>query len=134
MLPEWCSKFVGLPYLPGGRTREGLDCWGLFALIWAEQFGRALPDYDGLSWRKGADAEEVARCARSYAERFRQIDPGTEQCGDGILFRMRGVPLHLGMVVYSGKMLHIEDGADACIETYTNFQWSKRIIGFYRFE
>lgn len=134
MVPDWCNKFVGLPYASGGRTRDGVDCWGLFNMVWAEEFGRPMPDYDGLAWAKGADAEEVARCARAYSDRFLPIAPGEEKCGDGVLFRMRGVPLHLGMVVYPGKMLHIEDGADACIEAYSSFQWSKRIIGFYRYE
>lgn len=133
-IPAWCESYVGLPYLAGGRTRAGIDCWGLFNLIWAEHFKRPLPDYDGLHWQPGASAREVAMGAQAYSDRFRKIQPGQEQCGDGIMFRMRGVPLHLALVVTPGFMLHVEDGSDACIENYRSFQWEKRIIAFYRYE
>lgn len=133
-LPEWCAQYIGLPYKTGGRTRDGIDCWGLFNLVWAEQLGRALPDYDGALWHPGASAEEVAACARAYSDSFRRIEPGTERLGDGILFRMRGHPLHMALVVAPGFMLHVEDNCDACIEPYRVFRWEKRIIDFYRYE
>lgn len=134
VIPAWCANYVGLPYASGGRSRDGIDCWGLFALVWAEHFKRPLPDYDGLHWQPGASAREVAVGAEAYSARFTRVERGQEQCGDGILIRMRGVPLHLAMVVSPGLMLHVESGSDACIESYRSFQWDKRIIDFYRYE
>ena len=31
---HWSSRFIGLPYLPGGRERYGVDCWGLLEVRW----------------------------------------------------------------------------------------------------
>lgn len=132
MIPDWCSQYIGIPYASGGRTSDGADCWGLYALVLAEQFGKPLPSYDGPLWRKGACANEVASAALEYAAQFQSVALGQEKPGDAIFFRMLGVPLHVGIVVYPGKMLHVEDGIDACVEDYLSFQWRKRIICFYR--
>lgn len=132
-LPEWAARYVGIPYRPGGRDLSGIDCWGLFALIWEREFGRALPSYDGPLWSPGATAEEVARSAEDYASRFDPVPAGEERCGDGILFRMRGHPLHLALVVTPGWMLHVDGSTESCIESYRSFRWAKRVLDFYRF-
>lgn len=46
---HWAAKYVGLPYLPGGQTEEGLDCWGLLVLIYKKEFGIELPSIPSLS-------------------------------------------------------------------------------------
>lgn len=133
-IPGWCAPYIGLPYLSGGRTRAGVDCWGLLNLVWAERFGLMLPSYDGPLWQKGASAKDVAAAASAFSANFKQIEPGQEREGDGLLLRMLGVPLHVALVVAPGWMLHVEDNNDSCLETYRSFQWEKRILGFYRHE
>jgi len=132
-LPGWLAGYIGIPYQPGGRTRAGLDCWGLVTMVWAETFGHALPPYEGQPWGLGASADEVAASARAFADRFTRIEPGQEALGDGILLMIAGAPIHIGLVVEPGKMLHIADGAASCIENYRNSVWSKRVAGFYRY-
>jgi cell wall-associated NlpC family hydrolase len=133
-VPEWCAGYIGLPYKPGGRDRSGIDCWGLLQLVWREQFGIALPDYDGPLWERGASAAAVAEAAIAYSRQFVPVAPGAERCGDGVLFRMLGRPIHVAAVVEPGIMLHVDDSADSCIEEYTSIRWSRRIIGLYRYE
>lgn len=134
-LPEWCAQYIGIPYKTGGRDRDGIDCWGLVNLVWREQFGIDLPDYDGPLWHPNkSTAREVSTGAAAYSALFRPVPQGEERCGDGILFRMRGYPLHLAIVVAPGFMMHVEDNADTCVERYAAFQWQKRIIDFYRYE
>ena len=41
------SRYVGLPYAPGGRGPEAFDCWGLARLVYADLLGLALPALDG---------------------------------------------------------------------------------------
>ena len=133
-LPAWAAQYVGLPYLPGGQSRDGVDCWGLVMMVWAEVYGIPLPDYSGKRWSAPADTEQVALDAIRYANRFSAVRPGKEREGDGILFRMRGAPTHVGVVLTPGVMLHAFEGSDSCVEPYTSWRWNKRIAGIYRYE
>jgi cell wall-associated NlpC family hydrolase len=133
-VPEWVAGYVGLPYVAQGRTKNGVDCWGLLELVWREQFGRDLPPYDGLHWSGAASIAEVAQGAAAYSARFQLVERGSERVGDGILIRLRGAPIHVGLVIAPELMLHVEEATASCIESYNSFQWSKRIVGFYRQE
>lgn len=133
MFKPWVAEYVGLPYKPLGRDRTGVDCWGLLALIWRERFGRELPDYEALRWSAGADPRQVGSGAREYASQFVHVAPGQERLGDGVLLRMRGHPLHVGLVLEPGWMLHTHEAANSCIESYTTSLWKHRVIGLYRY-
>lgn len=131
-IPEWVAQYVGLPYVPGGRSRAGVDCWGLLTLVWNEQFGVPLPEYEGRRWDRGP-IEGLAEDAGRYASQFIEVPPGEERLGDGLLLRLIGHPLHVGLVVAPGKMLHGYIGSDSCVEEYRSWRWAKRIQGFYRY-
>lgn len=130
-VPAWVNDYVGLPYLPGGRVRAGLDCWGLFALVWAERLGAHLPDYDGPLWHDARDAAAVAAAATAFAARFAPVT--APRLGDGALLRRGRHPLHIGLILAPNWMLHIEDGAPSCIERYDAGAWAARLVGLYRY-
>lgn len=44
--PNDFSKYVGIPFVPGGRDRKGADCYGLMVLVYREMFNTELPEYD----------------------------------------------------------------------------------------
>lgn len=131
-LPGWVGSYVGIPYVPGGRTRDGADCWGLYSLVMAEQFGMGLPPYEGPNWGSTASARAVAAAAKEYASQFQQIPMGEERLGDAILLRTYGLPVHLGMVVGQSLMLHAEEYHNSVIARYNSPQWASRIVSFHR--
>lgn len=133
-VPAWAADYIGIPYLSGGRDRSGVDCWGLIRLVWAEQFGHELPRYEGADYSGPDSAAGIAGDAQAYAAGFRPVEPGQEQAGDGILLRLMARPIHVGLVIAAGRMLHIEEGAGSVIEPYTSIRWAKRVQGFYRHE
>ena len=58
---------------------------------------------------------------------------GDEHPGDGVLLRVMGRPIHVGVVVARGWMLHIEKNCDSLIERYAGgSRWERRVLGFYR--
>ena len=127
-LPAWTGHYIGIPFLDLGRDRQGCDCWGLVRLVLGEQAETQLPSlatcYASEDNAAGVrDAIEAER--RSGA--WHPIDAGDEQPFDVV--EMSGAarvpgsgwmfgPLHVGVVVTSGWLLHVERGTAAVLARY----------------
>ena len=132
MVPHWVTPYIGLPFKPHGRDRHGVDCWGLVRLVLAERFALNLPSYaDGYGSTE--DARDIGRLIRGELVPWRPVAFGAEQPGDVVLMRLMNQPMHVGLVVDPGWMLHIEEGIDACLERYDGSRWRQRILGLYRY-
>lgn len=141
--PEpWAGQYIGIPYLDRGRSRAGLDCWGLFCLIQREQFGRNLPAYDGLGYRdfQGSTRELQRRAMAAFMadaavrKHWREVPADAAEPGDGLLLRIMGHPIHVGVCAGAPWFLHIEEGVDSCVERWDALKWQRRLIGVYRWE
>lgn len=134
MIPSWVSDYIGIPFEDHGRSMSGADCWGLNRLVWREQFDLDVPSFLN-EYTDTTDSDDISSAIeREKSLEWSQVQRDEERLGDGVLIRMRGVPMHVGLVVEPGVMLHIETGVNACIERYDGLKWSKRIVGFYRHE
>lgn len=125
MIPAWASDYVGIPFRDHGRTREGLDCWGLYRLVARERFGLELADFDYVA----GDRRSHDGMIRGANDWLPVVVPGP---GDAVLFRLGGAACHIGMVLAPGMMLHARDGYAACIERFRSPLWARRLEGFYR--
>ena len=68
--PDWCRRFLKIPYLDRGRTRDGVDCYGLVMLVNREQFGRLVPDYVYASSKdQGAVSKTIGNSFRAIGVR-----------------------------------------------------------------
>lgn len=137
----WAAPYVGLAYVKDSRPaslaeaqRRGVFCWSLFALVQRERFGFDIAEYEGPIFDSRRDAAAIGEAARAFADRFVEIPAGYEREGDAVLLRLFGVPLHVGVVVAPGWMLHAAEHSDsACVE-YRDVEWRDRVIAFYRAE
>ena len=141
--PAWVADYVGLPYRAEGRDRAGLDCWGLFRLVQSERFGLELPSYD-VAWASDMTHREIAEMiARErqpdwvpiahYDKDARRVVRQTpERAGDGVVLRMLGEDLHLGVVVAPNVALHVEDGTDSTLLRLDDARWEHRVTGIWR--
>ena len=128
MTKQWWNDYIGLPYKTHGRTREGLDCWGLVRLVHDEVFATKLPSFvDQYEDENHSIEEAVAR----NREGWQKTDD--HQPGDVVLFRVMGTLSHVGIITEQGKFLHVMDGRTASIERLTSPEWEKRIEGVYRY-
>lgn len=150
----WADDYVGLPWKNGGRERTGLDCWGLVRLVAAERFGATLPAYDETVWRERETRRDQVESNAELAafmsgERVKGWQPvweaaaatkdeplggGKVAAGDVVLIRNLGAPIHVGIVVAPGHMLHIEEEIDAMCVPYDDGRTASRVVGFYRWE
>jgi cell wall-associated NlpC family hydrolase len=129
MLPEWAGSYVGLPFRPHGRSRAGLDCWGLYRLVRGERFGEWLDGFDGsyIDTPEGRAGGIAAESGFALA-----VPAGNEIVGDAVFLRAAGVVCHIGMVLGGGSMLHIRDGAGSTVEPYCRGPWVRRVEAFRR--
>lgn len=134
MIPAWANDYVGIPYNAHGRSREGLDCWGLVCLVFREVFGLGLPSYDD------APGQEDAHAAAGYLEARRleesrdwaMVSPLYARMGDLIVFRLCGVPVHVGIVLDDTSFLHCSEFVDVAIDSWRGVKWGCRIDAVYR--
>lgn len=133
--PAWVASYIGIPFKAKGRDRDGADCWGLFRLLYLEQYGIELPLYlEGYEGTDRADRKDVARLIASRPPEWRPVAAGDERLGDGIVLRMDGEEMHVGLVVARATMLHILEGINSTAERYDGPIWRQRVVGFHRWE
>jgi cell wall-associated NlpC family hydrolase len=135
--PAWVADYIGLPFADNGRTRDGVDCFGLLRLVLSERFGIHLPAFAGAVVST-EDAAEIARIIRGEMQPWAEIPKGHARAGDVVLMRLRNQPCHVGLVVSpvrSGAwMLHAEVGTDSCLDSYDGARWRGRVIGIFRYK
>ena len=140
-IPEWVNKYIGIPFKDNGRTMEALDCWGLLWMVWRNEAGIHVPSYDDMyceedthGWKQSAG--KIANIVKSRMGPDWQLIPqGQEELFDGVLLRLFNQPLHVGLVLKKGMMLHSassDDSIGVAIESYNNPIWKRRILGIYR--
>jgi cell wall-associated NlpC family hydrolase len=137
-IPFWVANYVGLPWRVLGRDRTGLDCYGLVRLVLAERCGLALPLLDGGGWHGHREPVVIDALASFISTELHQgwnpVDFADGRCGDLALLLMHGRPIHLGLMVAPGRMLHIQEGHDSGLARLDSLPWRSRLVGIYRHE
>jgi len=129
----WAAKYVGLPFKDGGRTREGLDCYGLLVAVYRDEFAIDLPAYEG-AYVSAHEQDEVAALLsnRIPADAWRPV-AGVPRVGDAVVFRLLGQPWHVGVMVSPTEFLHVEAAhGTATVERLDALRWARRRHAVYR--
>lgn len=126
------DDYIRIPFMDHGRTRDGADCWGLACIIFAEQLGIELPALTGYSDTK--DRHKISDIIQSESISWGFFKAGEEKPFDIAVFRMLGMPMHVGVVVKHGLMIHCERGSGVYLtHYYKEHQWDRRLEGFFRY-
>lgn len=128
-MTAWVANYIGLPYKKYGRDREGLDCWGLCRLVYAEERGLVLDD---LSERYLCDTrreffKNVSTAFHSEVHRWHRVE--TPQEFDIAAFGHNGFIRHVGVVIDNRIMLHVENNTGACVQRHDTM---RDLHGYYR--
>lgn len=135
-IPAWIADYMAIPFVEGGRDRDGADCYGLVCLVLEEQFGVSIPRESAGAWTgdldKGARADLAARVQATLAD-WREIPRGAIAPGDVLLLRFDGRPLHVGVALDGeGLFFHTELDVGPHCDDWNGARWSRRVLGFYR--
>lgn len=112
------ERYIGIPWAEDGHTFDGCSCWGLVQLFFYVEHQVVLPDL------RTEPVEKIDWVA---------VEPGHEQTGDVALFRSAPMDRHVGVVVGTGKMLHVETHRASCVERFTGMRWKHRLLRIYRY-
>lgn len=121
-MTAWASKYIGLPFVDGGRTASGCDCWGLVRLVLAEQAGITLPGHGDIAAR---DSRAIRDRVAADAASGDWVEVARDQVARLDVVTMLG-RIHNGASVVAGEthvgialdarcLLHVEHGTDTVI-------------------
>jgi cell wall-associated NlpC family hydrolase len=132
-MTHWSNSYIGLPWAPGGRDRDGLDCWGCVRLVYQEVAGIELDPLTG-AYVTAEEREDIAAIVAGEMAHgpWVSCETGHERELDIALFRCFGLQSHVGVIVGSGMMLHATAGQESAIERYTDGRWAPRFMGAWR--
>lgn len=122
-------QFIGVPFLNGGRTLAGADCWGLVRLIFAE-YGVTVPDYKVDCF---ASADIGATVDRETRLTWDRITAPVAPCLITMCLDI-DVPTmcnHLGVYVGDGYMIHTLNKIMSYKEKIDHPHYKRKIEGFY---
>lgn len=130
----WWEQYVGRPFAEKGLGPDSFNCWGLLRWVYLHHHPQrhALPTYEHL-YESTNDRDTLAEIiSGEKQQKWREVtDP---QDFDAVLIRMRGVPMHVGIVTKKGHMLHCCHGIGTSHERFDSMRWRDKILGFYRYE
>jgi len=109
-------SFLGVPYLYGGNTKEGIDCSGLTCNVYVAAVGKKLP--------------------RSTVEQYQRgipIPKSQLQFGDLVFFNTTGRrPSHVGIYIEDDLFVHASVASGVTISSLESTYYQKRYVGARR--
>lgn len=127
------SKYIGIPFVDHGVSKEGCDCYGLVLIVYKEEFGIDLP-WLGDSYSHAYRRKDVNSTVKKNIDLGCYIDVTNEPRKplDIIIFRTGGLETHIGLWVEDGWLLDILEGAHSTIRRYDTSEWKNRITRILR--
>ena len=126
---SWTNDYIGIPYKLHGRERDGLDCWGMVRLVYAELCGITLPSL-AEQYENPVDAEGFTQAHALTSPEWREVETPSEF--DVFWCRIAGMECHTGIALGDGRMLHAMQGNDSHIVNLRNPAWERRVQKCYR--
>lgn len=127
---EWTNKYVGIPFISGGRTEKGCDCYGLLRLILLNEYKIELPalktNYHAL------EAKETKLLFEKYVPVIcaKKIS-SPEEKAVCLVRTTAGLLTHVGIYAGDGFIIHSRYRTGAVCERINSPFLAGRIEGWY---
>lgn len=106
----FAEAWQGVPFQWDGRTREGVDCWGLVVIFHRTVRGQVLPDWARRGQARSWIARTIAGEARAH---WRALPAPADGC-------IAKAAAHVG-IVWRGGVLHAAEGRGVVIDRLPDF-------------
>lgn len=130
ILYSWVKKYIGIPFVSGGRCLTGCDCYGLVRLVLNSEYKYDLPVLKN-DYTNALDVEETNILFNQYVPVIcgNQI---SEPCEMAIgLLKMNGMLSHVGIYAGDGFILHTRNKTGSVCERLSSPFLAGRIEGWY---
>lgn len=128
---NWVKKYVGIPFVSGGRTAKGADCYGLVRLILNNEYGYNLPPLTG----NYSDALDKSQTQSLFNLNVPLL------CGEKLtapeeeavaLIKSRGLATHVALYAGDGFIIHCVNNLGSVCERISNPGLERTVQGWYR--
>lgn len=125
-LEQWLQRATrpAVPFVEHGRDYAGWDCYGLLVCAYRDVMSVTVQDYNGYT-----AVAQYRHLAKLFGDRatsqWKEIDQ-PQPMASACIYR-RGLPIHCGLVIPDGRIVHCEQGVGTIIEPAR----SLRIEGYY---
>lgn len=111
----------------GGRSREGVDCWGLAILIY-RNLGFELIDTN--AYQASSTWTESPSFVESYHKGWKKIiNPGAY---DIVFFKnKKGIPVHIGIMLDGNVFIQAVKKAGVVLSRVSDKPYKDRVEGYY---
>lgn len=107
MLADWVDNYIGIPWHWRGRSRAGVDCWGLVCMVYADQMDTQLTDHVYEDEQAASQTIEEEQTRWPQVEAPQVGDLGIVRCAHHRADNRYDLgPFHLGIYVGSQQVLH----------------------------
>lgn len=140
MIPRWADRYMGIPFVDAGASRDGCNCWGLVALVLHERAGLALDPYSEIEAGRILRTAKAMRDGRQRPE-WRAVARDDARALDVVLMRgdivlkqrvLKGIVCHVGVMVSDTHVMHIERGINSACLPVDASPLAARIVSFHR--
>jgi len=131
MMYEWVKNYIGIPFVSGGRTFSGCDCYGLVRLALLNEYGVTLPELS----EDYSDALNREQTSTLFRENLPVLAgeqlPGPEEAAVAAITD-GGRLCHIGIVAGGGYILHCARVTGTVCQRASHPGLRGRIQGYYR--
>ncbi len=125
------EDLLAVPWKRGGRSAEGLDCYGLVKELYA-RLGRDLPEIEETPDTEAVEAIDKLWTA-GYIDIGEKIENPEPYCVVVFCIRPPWVS-HMGVVLTENRFIHILRKRTVQVDRLNHPYWKGKIAGYYRWK
>lgn len=132
-IDEFAERALVVPYVRGGRSFDGWDCWGIVYCAYLHVAGLTINSLSD-EYNEDVSLKELMSIVMSEADRRQWSEVEKPEPLDIGVYRVGPYYSHVSLVLEGGRMLHCDNDIGSVVERLENLVWSKRRIGYFRYQ